>query len=474
MALFTLEGIAAILRSKNIGADVKEISTVSIDSKHCSKHALFIGLKGQRANGADFMEEAFQNGAECAITDFAADEEENRRRITLAKKYNAGLFYVDNPLYALQDLAKHHVKRFPDLIKIAITGSSGKTTVKEMLYGILREDGKTVATMGNLNSESGLPLSCFSIEAKHKYAVLEMGMNRTGEIAELAAIFKPDYAVITNIGTAHIGFLGSQEAIAREKKAVASQFTGNETLFVPQDDSYAAYLAQNVNGKVIFYAPTLLKRFDHVEDLGLDGYKIYLDRQSIRVHFTGRHNLINACLAIYVAQEIGLKTKVIKEGLEKVLPTAGRSEIIRGRITLIKDCYNASPEGMKAALQAVSGLKYARKVVFLAEMRELGDESRKAHEELVQPVLDARLDAVFLLGPDMIYLSTALREKQYWGYIEYSSSYEILATALLKFLTDGDLLLIKGSRFYALERLEEPLMKKGLIWPVLKGDPTSC
>ncbi|MCL2521220.1 MAG: UDP-N-acetylmuramoyl-tripeptide--D-alanyl-D-alanine ligase [Spirochaetaceae bacterium] len=460
MSLFNSEMLANILGKANSGA-VNEAINVSIDSRLVSRGSLFVALKGEHNDGSAFLEEAFKNGATMAITSY--DSGLAGRQKELAGRYSAALFLVDNPLYALQQLAGYHIKRFPKLIKIGITGSNGKTTVKEMLAGILRRAAPTAATIGNLNSDCGLPLSCFAINSEHKYAVLEMGMNRKDEMSELAGIVKPNYAIITNIGNAHIGMLGSREAIAHEKKAIASHFNGSQTLFLPQHDSFAAFLAQNIAGRVIFYAPTLLKKFERVEDLGLDGYKLYVGGETIRIHFAGKHNLHNACLAIYVALELGLKLKDIKEGLEKVRPLDGRSQVSAGRITLLKDYYNASPESMKAAIGSITALKYARKLVFLAEMRELGDNSADLHKELASSLLKAGIDEIYLLGPNMAYLAAELKELKFFGAIHHSTSFNSLKELLLTNLKDGDLLLLKGSRYYQLERLIEPLTQQGFL-----------
>lgn len=466
--LFALEEIERILGIENQACGARAIASVSIDSRACSHDTLFIALKGERTNGALYLQQAFDQGASAALVEKGQDPYALVKQRELALQFKAAFFMVEDSMAALQALAAYHISRFPNLIRIGITGSSGKTTVKEMLAAILRCAGPTAATQGNLNSDSGLPLSCFAIAGSHKYAVLEMGMNRVGEIEELARILRPRYAAITNIGTAHIGPLGSQEAIAREKKAIFSQFDGGQTAFIPQNDTYAGYLAKGVKGKVIFYANETLKRFEKAENLGLDGWLIYMDGQKIRLRYSGKHNLQNACLAMYMAFELGLKIPDMKKGLENIAPAAGRNEIIRGRITLVKDSYNANPESMRAALASIAKLRYRRKVAFLAEMAELGSDSEAEHAGLAPAVVAAGLDAVYLLGPAMFSLAAALKGLGYSGLLKQSASFQQLAEEAAGYLKEGDLLLLKGSRKYALERLEKPLQDRGLIWPELK------
>lgn len=451
--LFSSHRVADILNVSNVSVDAEKLSSVAIDSRNCTENSLFVALVGEKADGIDYMEQALQNGARLVIAKKRNSTEEGSKFIAMAEKYNSALFYVNNPLYALQSLARYHITRFPNLIKIAITGSSGKTTTKEMIVSILKQDGEVAYTKGNLNSDSGLPLSCFQINTSHKYAVLEMGMNRTGEIEELASIFKPKYALITNVGSAHIGFLGSMQAIANEKKAIFSQFTGTEVAFVPQQDSYASCLAENVKGKTIFYAPSLLKRLNKIENLGLDGYKLTLSNEVIHLNTVGKHSLHDACLAIFLAQELSIKTDLIKKGLESFKVLGNRNKIIKGKITVISDCYNANAQSMKSALDFVKELSGNHKILFLSAMRELGVESEEIHRNLASSVIESGALVVYLLGEDMVYLSSALKNLHYNGQIYYNTQFNVLAERFIKNCKEGDLLLLKGSRFYELERL---------------------
>ncbi|MGL4524576.1 MAG: UDP-N-acetylmuramoyl-tripeptide--D-alanyl-D-alanine ligase [Spirochaetia bacterium] len=466
MTLFELDEIEAVLSVKNIGNEaVCPIIRVAIDSRACQEKTLFLGLVGERVNGADYLSQALQNGACAAIIQTPRDAYRAIDYKEIAQQHRAALFLVEQPLQALQKLAKSYVQRFPRLFKIAVTGSSGKTTIKEMLYAIFREKESTIANIGNLNSDIGLPLSCFNIQRHHRYAILEMGMNRIGEIAELVEIFPPDYAIVTNIGRAHIGQLGSQENIAYEKKSIFNHFDGKQVAFIPQRDRFASLLAEKIQGQVVFFSPSTLKRFEHAEDLGLDGWIIYYHNQKIRLRLAGQHNLSNALLCIEVAYQARIKPALIKAGLEKMGGLTGRSEVIRGRITVYNDCYNANPESMLAVLTLFKPLRYARKIAFLGEMRELGEKADRSHAELAQSVIDAGFDAVFLLGVSMKTLEVSLREHYYLGQIFAPLTYEQAEQEIIYFLKDDDLLLIKGSHSLGMQRLLQSLENCGFLWP---------
>jgi len=223
-------------------------SSVTIDSRSAREGSLFVALPGSNCDGHSFVEAAFKNGAAAAMVERQKLETFNLSDI--AKSLGKTLIVVDNSLEGLQKAAAVYLEKFPGLLKIAITGSSGKTTTKEIAAKIIGIEKRVTMNPGNYNSETGLPLSVFNLKPGDEVGVFEMGMNHEGEIAALARTLNPDIALITNIGSAHIGILGSKEAIAKEKKNIFSQFNGKGVALIPRDSPYRDFLAQGVRGRV--------------------------------------------------------------------------------------------------------------------------------------------------------------------------------------------------------------------------------
>jgi UDP-N-acetylmuramoyl-tripeptide--D-alanyl-D-alanine ligase len=247
-ALMTIQELASATGGRVIlsapGHLAKDMAffPVAIDSRKAEPGCLFVALIGTERDGHDFVAQAFAAGARAALV----CESRIGAVRTAAASVGAALVAVPDTLRGLQDAAAAYVDKFPALLRVGITGSSGKTTTKELAAAMIAKEKRVVMNVGNLNSETGLPLSTFGITAQHEVGVFELGMNRREEIAELAAVLRPHIALITNIGTAHIGILGTKDTIAEEKKAIFSHFSGTEIGFVPEDDPYADMLSFGV------------------------------------------------------------------------------------------------------------------------------------------------------------------------------------------------------------------------------------
>jgi UDP-N-acetylmuramoyl-tripeptide--D-alanyl-D-alanine ligase len=434
----------------------EHVVRVAIDSREVAKGDLFIPLKGERTDGHDYLAKAIERGVKAVLI---AEKEWPKRKNTLIplfKQEEVTCIAVPDTLKALQDLSNFHLGRIPQVFKIGITGSSGKTTTKEIMGAILAENDRTIITEGNLNSEIGVPLTAFKVDSSYKYAVFEMGINHSGEMDILADIVWPDLAVITNIGTAHIGLLGSEDAIASEKKKITKHFSDRQRLFLYEDEKYFKFLAKGVKGEVIACGPRSLKGLLGSEDLGLDGTIINWEELQIHFPLFGKHNYINALTAIAVAKELKIDRQEIKRGLEAVKPLFGRSEIIRGQVTIIKDCYNANPDSVAKALEFLQALAWkGRKVAVLGSMLELGGESEHAHKKLGKLVADLNLDSVFFLGKEAKAAFLACIETGFKGTIKWKESMEDLNPLLIRYIRPGDIILIKGSRGLELERILE-------------------
>jgi len=247
-------------------------SSVTVDSRTAREGSLFVALPGSNCDGHSFVEAAFRNGASAAIVE--RQKLETYKLSDIAESMEKTLIIVDNSLEGLQKAAGAYLEKFPGLLKIAITGSSGKTTTKEIAAKIIGIEKRVTMNPGNYNSEIGLPLAVFNLRPGDEIGVFEMGMNHEGEIADLARVLNPDIALITNIGSAHIGILGSKEAIAKEKKNIFSKFDGKGVALLPADSPYRDFLAQGVRGRVSFYGENSFAELGGIRDLGLDGSEI--------------------------------------------------------------------------------------------------------------------------------------------------------------------------------------------------------
>jgi UDP-N-acetylmuramoyl-tripeptide--D-alanyl-D-alanine ligase len=442
--LFFINEVASIL-----GCNIKKdggFSSVCIDSRVAKKGSLFVALAGERTDGHKFVDKAFENGAVAAIVE----------RDHGVVSQNGVLFVVENSLKALQKLARSYLDKFPSLLRIGITGSSGKTTVKEIFASMAAFEKKVVCNSGNLNSESGLPLSVFSVRDCHEIACFEAGMNRVGEIGELTEVLRPQIALITNVGSAHIGRIGSKDGIAAEKKAIFSLFTGSQTAIINEDDEYSSFLSEGVKGKVRFFGEKTeesKKRLKIVKNLDLLGWDIEWEGEALRFALPGAHNLKNAFAAIAIADAAGLSARSIAAGLSAAKSLFGRSEVLQGRFTILRDCYNANPQSLREAVFLCDSVSQVKKRFYvIGSMLELGDKSDAAHREAGELLSVSNADEVFLFGEEIRCALDILKNKKK---VFHTNDIEELKTLLKNAVKDGDLVLLKGSRGCALERVFE-------------------
>ena len=435
-------------------------SSVCIDSRAAAAGGLFVALRGAELDGHRFVQAAFQKGAAGALVDSRALEDSKLDLVALAKSQNRTLVVVDNTLKAFQKAAPAYLERFPKLTRIGITGSSGKTTTKEIAAAIIRQEKQVVMNEGNLNSETGLPLSIFNIRGHHEIGVFEAAMNHPGEMADLAKILNPHIALITNIGSAHIGLLGSRDAIAHEKKQLFSEFSGNNIAYIPAEDEYREFLAKDVRGRKVFYGAASLPGLWGIRDLGLEGSEIDWDGQKVRFPLPGRFNLANALAGIALGLEVGVSSASICRGLESVKALFGRGEIFYGRSTMIRDCYNSNPESATAAVEFCDSLEWkGRRVYIMGSMLELGDTEEKSHAALGAQLSSCKADKVFLFGGEMNPAADVMRNQGKKPFFHTTDIGE-LSRALDSYIAKGDLVLLKGSRGCALEELTDILTKE--------------
>jgi UDP-N-acetylmuramoyl-tripeptide--D-alanyl-D-alanine ligase len=448
----SLREIATILdASLRGGAEDLRPTDVSIDSRTCAGGALFFALPGEHQDGHSFVASAAEVGAVAAVV--------TRPVAPDGADWPCPVLVVPDTLHALQALAAWYVTEYlsGETIRIGITGSNGKTTTKEMIAAILKESASCFASAGNLNSETGLPLSVLATPSDVRYAVYEMAMSNPGEMAPLARIVRPHHAVITNIGTAHIGLLGSKMAIAREKKDIASHFSGGETLYVPEEDEYREFLSADVPGRVVLTGPESCGA-----SVALDGASgnavINRDGESFGVPLPGLHNGRNALTAVAVAQELGVAAKTALVALRRLALPDGRAQRIDGDgIRVIHDAYNANPDSMTAAVRMATDTDVS--ILILGDMLELGEFETAAHLRVLRGAVAAPVRVVALVGTRFAVAWRALREAGEDRSDDGRVAPRVVAVPttaelvplLPGIVRTGDLVLLKGSRAVGLE-----------------------
>ena len=323
---------------------------------------------------------------------------------------------------------------------------------------------------GNLNSETGLPLSVFNVNRDHEVGIFEMGMNRVDEIQELSNVLNPNYAIITNIGTAHIGILGSKDIIAEEKKKIFSNFTNKDIGFVPENDCYVDYLTDVQQGTIKTFGIKSMKNISSVESLGMDGTYFLLNKTPVTLHLTGEYNFVNSLGVILLAETLGLSDSEIKAGVEAINPLDGRGLVKGGLYSVVYDCYNANPESMSASIKFYGDLNHkGRKVFVLGDMLELGPVSQIAHEKIGELVGECDIDEVYFIGEQMSYgadfaerMSSIKNNPMVIRSITDSSDrvMEDVAEEILGRLDRGDLILFKGSNGMRLDRIANIISNK--------------
>jgi UDP-N-acetylmuramoyl-tripeptide--D-alanyl-D-alanine ligase len=415
-----------------VAAPEEDVTSVTADSRAVTKRCLFIDLCGDNYEGIKHITEAVGKGASCALV------EQGRGR----GLKNLPLILVDDTRRALLKLAAYYRSKLNIRIT-AVTGSVGKTTTKDMIASVLSQKFNTLKTPGNRNNHIGLPLTLLSVDETHEAAVLEMGMNHSGEIRELSLTAKPDVCVITNIGDSHIEHLGSREAILAAKLEIRDGMRNGGRLVLNADDPMlagleypgAVYCSLN-DASADVYASDIVP-------LGLDGTSFRLnigaESREVRVPLPGMHIVTNALLAAAVGHIYKLTLPQLAAGIEAFKPTGRRFEVynVRG-MKIIDDAYNANPASMRAAIGVLSGMKdAARRVCVLGDMLELGERSPAMHREIGEYIEGAGIDLVIAVGEKA---REYLRGGSYW----FENNEEFI-NKWKDILQPGDAVLFKAS-----------------------------
>ena len=428
-----------------------EISEITTDSRKAGANMLFIPIAGENNDGHDFIKNAFENGADAVIT-----------HRDIMPENGKNIIRVKDTRIALGDIARAYKEKY-NLPTVAITGSVGKTTTKDMIAAVMAMKYNTLKTQGNYNNDIGLPLTIFRLAEKHRAAVLEMGMSHMDEINYLASIAKPDTAVITNIGMSHIENLGSQENIFRSKMQICDFFGNDNLLIVNGDDKYLANA--DCAGSVITYGIEN-KNCDlvaeNIRNMGIDGtmFSIFAGGKNyeIYVKIPGTHNVYNALAAIAVGRHYGISMEDIADGIREFSLTNMRMEIKKfDDIVVIDDCYNASPDSIRAALKVLSEVHATRRIAVLGDVLEMGGFAEKEMYELGTQMNN--IDVLVTVGQTAKYISKGAElseNEQIFTFKTVTEANEFLD----RFVESGDHILVKASRGMHFEQIVDFLSKR--------------
>jgi UDP-N-acetylmuramoyl-tripeptide--D-alanyl-D-alanine ligase len=449
--MMSLHEASAAIGAKALGDDVR-FSMVSTDTRTLSPGALFVALRGERFDGHRFLDVAREGGAAAAMVD-----EESR---ATAEGAGLSLLVVGDTRQGLALLAAHWRARF-DIPLIAVTGSNGKTTVKEMIAAILRAhfgEARVLATQGNFNNDVGLPLTLLNLRERHRAAVIELGMNHPGETARLAAIVSPTVALVNNAQREHQEFMKDVAEVAREHAAVFDALRPGGVAVINADDEFAGYWRGVLAGR-------------RLRDFGIDhpaqvsgrhelahfGSRIELRAPEgeavVELHASGRHNILNACAAAASALAAGAGLSAVARGLAAFRPVGGRMQRLTARsgARLIDDSYNANPDSVRAAIDVLAA-EPGTKFLLLGDMGEVGERGAAFHEEIGSYARERGVDRLYALGD----LSRLAAEAFGKGARHFAAVEEMIAVARAEIVLDTTAL-VKGSRFMRMERVVQAL-----------------
>lgn len=413
--------------------------SVSTDTRKIISGSIFFALKGDKFNANQFASEALEKGASWAVI----DEDEYRK--------DSRYIVVRDVLETLQDLAHHHRNQLKIPI-VALTGSNGKTSTKELTHAVLATKYNTLATKGNLNNHIGVPLTLLSIDSSVEIAVIEMGANHVGEIERLCAIANPTHGFITNIGKAHIGTFGGYENIIKGKSELYSHLRSKQgVVFVNSGNPLLMELSQSFPNAVRFpaegdfYSARLVSADPFVRIIADNG-------EEVQTQLIGGYNFENIACALCVGKYFGVDAELANQAVAEYVPANMRSQVMqKGSNTIILDAYNANPSSMQAAIENMAGMKASNKVLILGDMFELEEQSDKEHQAIGKLIRECGLGNVYLCGN---LFKAALHEIPY---AKYFIRKEDLVKELKQFPIGNSTVLVKASRGIGLETIVDYL-----------------
>jgi UDP-N-acetylmuramoyl-tripeptide--D-alanyl-D-alanine ligase len=454
---FTVQDIVRATQGALVAGDLGiPVTGVSIDSRGLGVGEAFFAIKGHRLDGHAFLNEAAARGAACMVVHALPDD----------VPANVPLVLVEDTTRALGRLAAWHRGRFAIPV-VAVTGSNGKTTTKELTAGVLATRWSVLKPERSFNNQWGLPLTLLQLGPEHQAAVLEIGSNAPGEVATLAALAAPTVGIVTTVAAVHTEFLGSLDGVREEKAGLVRALTAEGVAVLNADDARVAGMARDTRARVVTYGRAVTAAVRALDDVVDDeqGLRFTVvaggEHQPVTLALAGRHNVTNALAATAAGVALGIPLADIARGLAAVGPVAGRCVWKQaGAVTILDDTYNASPTSVRAALETVGAHRRGRRViVVLGDMLELGAISDEAHREIGRAVAALPADELVGLGRATQATVEAARAA---GLAEarHLTTFEDTVAHLLKRLTAGDLVLVKGSRGMRMERVVDALVAR--------------
>ncbi|MCF8001257.1 MAG: UDP-N-acetylmuramoyl-tripeptide--D-alanyl-D-alanine ligase [Halanaerobiales bacterium] len=456
MFKYSVREIVKAVNGKLIKGNQNEILTgVSTDTRNLSDEDIFVALKGPNFDAHNILNKPKKNIKAVIV----------EKDIEINYPF---IIKVDNTVKALQEMAKFHRNNHSDVKIIGITGSSGKTSTKDILFSILKEKFKVKKSKGNLNNHIGVPLTLFRLEGNEDIFIVEMGMSNFGEIKLLSEIAKPQIGLITNIGRAHIEFFDSVKDIARAKGELLVCLGENNLAVLNYDNDYTDILNNFVkeetkvqyfgfNKKADFY----INQYNYLDD-GMEFELINKDYSyKFKTNLYGKHNLYNIIAAITVARNLNLEWDLIKNGLKKIELTGLRSEMkdING-IKFINDCYNANPSSMKNAINMLKNISGNKKIAVLGDMLELGKIKQKAHKEIGSYIAKSGIDYLITTGVLGKYISeSAIQSEMDKNMVKHFKNKEEIPEFLDEITDTNDVVLLKASRGMQMESIYQEFKK---------------
>ena len=447
-----LDASDTLVRSELRDAGGTPWAGAAVDSRGECAGRLFFAMAGERADGHLFAIGAYESGSPAVLVSDPA---------VLAGLEARGVPYllVSDTRRALTDLARAF-RRHLDARVVAVTGSGGKTTTKEYIRAVLRSKFRVHANPGNLNSLVGVPLTVLEADEHCEYLVCEVGANQRGEIDALGELLRPDVAVITNIGDAHVGYFGSRDAIAREKGALLAHLGANGHAVLPRDDEYYQQLSATVQGKVSSFGRSTAADF-RLANVAFEGgwLSFAVNGEALRLSAVGDYNAVNACAAFAVGDICGVDARRMREAFMTVRPLPGRGRVheIRG-VVIIDESYNASPASVKKSLAMLAALPGGRRIAVLGDMRELGEHAGVLHRAVGAEAAAAGIDRLYWLGGEGAVVREAALATRPGFAVELHAEMAGLVDAVAREARSGDVVLVKASRACRLDEFVDGLV----------------